>query len=100
MTRRTRQGLRDAVPDILIEKGWTQKQLACAAGIDPGYLCRVLRGDGRVAPELASRVAAALDLPNDYFPECRERAVIEAVRNDPRLRDRLYTSLRRASVAR
>jgi hypothetical protein len=28
------------------------------------------------AAELAARIAEALDLPGDYFPECRERDVI------------------------
>jgi hypothetical protein len=52
----------------------------------------VLRGVNykTASPDLARRVALALDLPEDYFPEYREGIVIERIRNNPQLRDRLY----------
>jgi len=40
------------------------------------------------------RVADALELPHDYFPELREAAVIERLKTDPELRDKLYRELR------
>jgi transcriptional regulator with XRE-family HTH domain len=88
-----------SVRALLEERGWSQRDLARVAGVDPGYISRALRRGRRdaVAPELAARVASALDLPEDYFPECRERQVIEAVRNDPALRDRLHRRLARQS---
>jgi transcriptional regulator with XRE-family HTH domain len=87
-----------SVRDLLDERGWSQRELARAAGVDPAYISRALRRGRReaVSPELAARVALALGLPDDYFPECRERQVIEAVRSDPALRDRLYRRLARA----
>jgi transcriptional regulator with XRE-family HTH domain len=90
-----------SVRDLLEERGWSQRALAHAAGVDPAYISRALRRGRReaVSSELAARVARALDLPDDYFPECRERQVIEAVRNDPALRDRLYRRLARARPA-
>jgi hypothetical protein len=45
-------------------------------------------------PDLARKVALALDLPEDYFPEFREAFVLERVRCDPRLREQLYKRLR------
>ena len=45
--------------------------------------------------DLTRRVAVALGLPIDYFPEFREGFVIERVRHDPKLRDRLYGELTR-----
>jgi transcriptional regulator with XRE-family HTH domain len=90
-----------SVRDLLEERGWSQRELARAAGVDPAYISRALHRARRepVAPELAARVAVALGLPEDYFPECRERQVIEAVRSDPALRDRLHRRLVRARRA-
>jgi hypothetical protein len=52
------------------------------------------RADGKVpSPDLSQRVAAALDLPDDYFPEYRVAAISEAVRRDGQLRDRLYDQI-------
>jgi hypothetical protein len=66
--------------------------------VDHAHLSRVLKRDrGRkVSPELAGRVAAALDLPRDFFPEYREGVVTEAVAEDPALRDRTYDQLMKA----
>lgn len=99
MRRRSTDGLREVLPGLLLERGWTQKRLSRASGVDQAYLCRVLRSDRRVPPELASRIAEALGLPADFFPECREREVIEAVRKNPVLRDRIYARLVRRSVS-
>lgn len=98
MKRRSTDGLREALPMLLLERGWTQRRLSRASGIDEAYLCRVLRSDRRVPPGLASRIAEALDLPADFFPECREQEVIEAVRRNPVLRDRIYARLPRSPV--
>jgi transcriptional regulator with XRE-family HTH domain len=90
-----------SVRALLDQRGWSQRDLARAAGVDPAYISRALRRGRRdgVAPELAARVAHALELPDDYFPECRERQVIEAVRSDPALRDRLHRRLARQAAA-
>jgi hypothetical protein len=39
---------------------------------------------------MARQVAAALGLPDDYFPEYREAMVHRAIRRDPRLRDEIF----------
>jgi hypothetical protein len=66
--------------------------VARAAEVSPGHLSRVLRqrNQKRISRDLAGRVASALDLPKDYFPEYREGQLIQRIRQDPELRDRLY----------
>jgi hypothetical protein len=44
--------------------------------------------------ELVRRVAVALDLPHDYFPEYRASVVFEKISADEALRDELYQRLR------
>ena len=44
-------------------------------------------------PDLARRIAQALDLPEDFFPEYREAAVFERLRGNGDLRDELYDRL-------
>jgi transcriptional regulator with XRE-family HTH domain len=72
------------------------RALARETGVTSAHLSRVLR---RVnyktpSPELARKVAVALGLPSDYFPEFREGSVIEKIKGDPNLRDRLYDELK------
>ena len=87
--------LGDVVPTLLAERGWTQRQLAEAIGVDPAHLSRVIRrlAGRRPSADLVERAASVLGLPRDYFPEYREQRVIDAVRRDPVLRDRLYRGL-------
>ncbi len=68
------------------------RSLARDAEVNPAHLSRVLRGreSKATSTDLARRVAEALDLPADYFPEYREGLLIERVKTDPALRDRLY----------
>jgi transcriptional regulator with XRE-family HTH domain len=94
MRRTADESFQEVVPALLRERGWTQKDLARRACVDPGFLCRVLGNQCRVSFELASRVADAFDLPPCHFPEYRELEVIRAIRDDPALRDRLYARLR------
>jgi hypothetical protein len=44
--------------------------------------------------ELVRRIAVALDLPYDYFPEYRASVVFEKISADGALRDELYERLR------
>ena len=55
--------------------------LAARAGVSQPHLSRVLRRRDykSVSGELAGRVARALDLPEDYFPEFRERVVMDEI---------------------
>lgn len=75
------------------------RRLSQLAGVTDAHLSRVLRGVNykTVSGDLARRVALALDLPEDYFPEYREVFVIDRVKNDAELRERVYKRLRRAS---
>lgn len=83
------------VPDLLRERGWSIRELGRRAGVTDAHLSRVLRRASYKTPsaDLARRVAAALGLPDDYFPEFREAFVIDAVREDPGLREELYRKL-------
>lgn len=86
------------VPDLLRDRGWSIRELARRAGVTDAHLSRVLRRASYKTPsgDLARRVATALGLPDDYFPEFREAFVLEAVKADARLRDELYERLRRS----
>jgi transcriptional regulator with XRE-family HTH domain len=70
--------------------------------LNPSHLSRVLRGADRSTPSLhlIGRIVEALGLPPGYFPELREAAVIEFLRADPKLRDRLYDQLTRKRRSR
>jgi hypothetical protein len=59
-------------------------------GLDHAYLSRMLRGRVPVKVEHVRRIARHLGLPEDYFPEVREAAVVDAVRHRPKLRDEIY----------
>ena len=85
----------EEVPDLLAERGMSLRALARAAGVDHGHLSRVLRREAYKTPssELTARVAEAFDLPHDYFPEFREGFVLERIREDEALRERLYRRL-------
>jgi transcriptional regulator with XRE-family HTH domain len=87
----------EEVPRLLNERGWSIRELARRADVTDSHLSRVLRRANYKTPsaDLARRVAVAFGLPVDYFPEFREAFVLERVRRDPDLRDRLYKQLRR-----
>lgn len=82
---------------MLADRKLSIRGLAKRAGVTDAHLSRVLRGAAYKTPsgELARRVAIALDLPEDYFPEYREAFVIERIKRDARLREDLYRKLSR-----
>lgn len=92
---RTSEPFTAELPRLLRERRMSQRALAKQVGVSDSHLSRaVRRADYKTAsPELMSRVAVALGLPEDYFPEFREAFVIEKIRSDPRLRDQLYRRL-------
>jgi transcriptional regulator with XRE-family HTH domain len=59
-------------------------------GFDHAYLSRMARGDRRPNPAHLRRIAKYLQLPEDYFAEVPEEAVIDAIRTRPALRDEVY----------
>src|SRR3954468_11158853 len=85
------------VPLLLRERGWSIRELARRADVTDAHLSRVLRQVNYKTPsaELARRVAIALELPEDYFPEFREAFVVDRIKRDSRLREDLYRKLRR-----
>jgi len=93
---RTKRRFVEEVPRLLRERNMSLRALEQEAELSHGFLSRVLRQrDYKTpSPELARRVARALDLPEEYFPEFREGAVIAAVKKDPRLRDELFDRVR------
>jgi transcriptional regulator with XRE-family HTH domain len=86
---------RKGVLCLLAKRGLSQRKLAQLVDVNPSHLSRLLRTADRARPsvDLIRRITRALDLPAGYFPELREAAVIERLKNDPRSRDKLYKLL-------
>jgi transcriptional regulator with XRE-family HTH domain len=85
---RTQMPFRDALPGLLLERGISLRELGRRIGIDATYISRVRRGQKRLPVDLPKKVAVALGLPPDYFPETRESLILDAMRRDPELRER------------
>jgi transcriptional regulator with XRE-family HTH domain len=83
------------LPALMRERGWSVNRLAAEIGVSQSHLSRVLRGvNGKIASgELAERVAGALGLSADWFPEARQARLFTVIGADPSLRDRLYDEL-------
>src|SRR4029453_16923599 len=75
--KRTNAAFADEVPRLLEERGWSIRRLALEAGVERGYLWKVIRRRGykTASVRMAEAVALALGLPADYFPEYREGIV-------------------------
>jgi transcriptional regulator with XRE-family HTH domain len=86
----------DELPRLLRERSMSLRALARAVGVSDAHLSRILRRVSykTVSPELARRVAVTLGLAEGYFVEDREGYVIDRIKADPALRDRLYSELR------
>lgn len=75
------------------------RALAREVNVNESYLSRLLRGRDykrNPSPSLLTSVSRALGLPPDYFPEAREHFVIERIRDDGALRDKLYQRFRKS----
>src|SRR5262245_65872803 len=92
---RTNTPFADEVPRLLEERGWSMRRLATEAGIEPGYLWKVIRRRGYKTPSIGmtEAVAVALGLQRDYFPEYRERVVVAQIKDDPGVRDEIFDLL-------
>jgi transcriptional regulator with XRE-family HTH domain len=86
------QPFRDAVEELLLARGWSQRELAATVGVDPAHVSRLLKRGSRLraTPELMTRVARAFGVQPEYFAEYREWCVLEAIRRNPSLRERLF----------
>jgi transcriptional regulator with XRE-family HTH domain len=95
MPESTNEHFRDAVVELMEERGWSQRELSAEVGVDPAHICRLLRrgSSRRATPEMLVRVARAFGVRPEYFSEYREWQVLEAVRTDPSLRERLYAGI-------
>ncbi len=93
--------MREELPALLEQRNRSLRSLADEVGVNASYLSRILReeaaGARRPTAAIAQRIAGALDLPADYFPEAREAFVVDRIRDDAELRDRLYDRMRRGS---
>jgi transcriptional regulator with XRE-family HTH domain len=91
--RGTQTPFREAVPKLLAERDVSLRELGRRLNLDPTYLSRILRGQKRVPGDLPERVARALALPRDYFPEAREHIILEAIRQQPEVRELVYRTI-------
>ncbi len=93
---RTQRPFVEELPELLRQRQMSLRQLARDVGVTDSHLSRLLRGIGyrtRPSKDLARRVAVALGLEPDYFPEYREAIVVEAVHTRAGLREELYDRL-------
>jgi transcriptional regulator with XRE-family HTH domain len=97
--KRTPRPFSEELPDLLQDRGISVRTLARAVGVGDDHLSRVLRGarGKRATADLTRRVALALDLPEDYFPEARLAFIMERLGDDAALRDKVYDQLRKES---
>jgi transcriptional regulator with XRE-family HTH domain len=81
------------------EKPRSLRWLAREMDREVSFLSRALRGaDGKAAsPALLSEIAATLRVDADWFAGVREAKVIESVREDSQLRERLFEELKGAA---
>lgn len=80
----------EEVPLLLVEREMSIRALAREVGISDAHLSRVLAQRKPVGGDLARRVALALGLAPDYFPEFRKSVVVERLKDDAGLRDEIY----------
>ena len=73
------------------------RQLADKVGVSRSHLYRVVgRSDYKSAsPALTAKVADALGLPPDYFIELRQGYLIDRIKSDPAVCNRLYAQLQK-----
>jgi transcriptional regulator with XRE-family HTH domain len=95
--KRTDRPFNEELPDLLKERGLSVRALARMVGVGDDHLSRVLRGARakRATGVLTRRVATALGLPDDYFPEARLAFIVDHLGDDPALLNRIYAQLHR-----
>src|SRR5947208_1791487 len=87
--KRTTRPFTEELPDLLEERELSLRALARMVDVGGDHLSRVLRGDRakKATGELTRRVAVALGLPEDYFPEARLEFIVERLGDHPVQRD-------------
>lgn len=93
---RTSRSLADELSGLLTQRGWSLRELARRIGIDPTFLSRALRGvrSKSISGPLAGRIAEALELPIDYFPEFRRDYIVQRLDADKKVLDEVYEWIR------
>lgn len=96
--RRSLTPFGEQVESARAQRNWTLRELAARSEVDVGFLSRALRRAEYKRPsmDLMRRVARALELAPEDFPEFREQAVVEWISTDPRARDEAFRRLLRA----
>jgi transcriptional regulator with XRE-family HTH domain len=89
----TQTPFREALAQLLKERKTSLRELGRRLGVDPTHLSRVRQGKKRLPDNLPERVAMALGLPRDYFPETREHIIIQTMRTRPDLREQIYRTI-------
>jgi plasmid maintenance system antidote protein VapI len=99
LSEQSDRSFRDAVAELMDEREWSQRDLSAVVGVDPAHISRLLKRGSRLraTPQLMVRVARAFEVEPEHFVEFREWCVLEAVRRNPPLRERLYGMLQTAS---
>ena len=92
---RSQVPLAEQLPELLKDRGLSTTALASMIGVNQSHLWRVIRRADKktVSGELAERIAVALGLPADWFPETRQARLVQRLRADAQLCDRLYDEL-------
>jgi transcriptional regulator with XRE-family HTH domain len=99
--QRTRESITDALPLGLEEQGVSARELARQIGINQGYVSLVLGVRRAPSRKILISASKALGLPADYFREARQALVLEKIKADPRILDRIYDLVRgRGQIAR
>src|SRR3954467_11777637 len=87
-----------AIERLMNESGTTYRGLAAKTGLSAGYLNHLVHGNRPVpSNDVIKRLADALEVDAEYFPEYRLRAITEQLEAMPEQIDRLYNRLGKAS---
>lgn len=94
-TARTQLAARQAVAALMRQHNLGVRRLAREVGVSPSHLSRALRerNGKEISGHLAARIARALGLPHDYFPETRCDLLVDAIRDRAELRESLYADV-------
>ncbi len=95
VAERTSASLRESLPALARERGLSIRAIARAVHVNQSHLSRILTGKMTPSGPLAGRIADALGLPTDYFPEYRLWVVLQAMKDDKEALNRIYDQIRR-----
>lgn len=95
-TARTQRPFRYELPRLLTESGkGSVRAFARQAKVNSSYVARVLSGERMPSAKLIEAAADYFGLDADYFRESREAQVIEQIKTDPDLLDRVYALIKK-----